>query len=69
MKKLGKAEVDNSNLKVWCEHCFIRIAPNEARDASDGKIYHQRCYEKYVASDSKMKVASPPPENVIGRKR
>ena len=69
MKKVNKAEVDNGNLKVWCESCSIRIAPNEGRVASDGKIYHQRCYERYCAADSKMRVASDRSETVLGRKR
>jgi hypothetical protein len=34
MKKKGGAEVENGNLRVWCEHCSIRIAPNEIRVAS-----------------------------------
>jgi hypothetical protein len=69
MKKVNRAEVDNGNLKVWCEHCSIRIAPNEGRVASDGKIYHQRCYERYCAADSKMRVASDRSGTVPGRKR
>ena len=68
MKKLDRPEVDNGN-KIWCEHCSIRIAPNESRVASDGKIYHQRCYEKYCAADSKMRVASAGSGTVLGRKR
>jgi hypothetical protein len=34
MKKKGGAEVENHSLKVWCEHCSIRITPNELRDAA-----------------------------------
>jgi len=37
MKKVDRAEVENSNLKVWCEHCSIRIAPNESRVASGAR--------------------------------
>jgi len=69
MMKVNSAEVNNGNLKVWCEHCSIRIAPNEDRVASDGKIYHQHCYERYYAADSKMRVASDRPGTVLGRKR
>jgi hypothetical protein len=69
MKKVNRAEVDNGNLKVWCEHCSIRIAPNEGRVASDGKIYHQHCYERYCAADLKMRVASDRSGTVLGRKR
>jgi hypothetical protein len=34
---------------VWCEHCCIRIAPNEERVALESKTYHQRCYAKSKA--------------------
>jgi hypothetical protein len=37
------------NLGVWCEHCSIRIAPNEERVAVKNKTYHQRCYAKSKA--------------------
>ena len=69
MKKAGRAEVVNTDLKVWCEHCSIRIAPNEGRVASDGKIYHQHCYEKWYGAASKMKVASDRSGTALGRVR
>ena len=69
MKKMDRAEVENGKLKVWCEHCSIRVAPNEGSVASGGKVYHQRCYEKYCAADSKMKVASFRSGTVLERKR
>lgn len=69
MKKLNMPEVDNGNLKVWCEHCSIRIAPNEGRVSSDGKTYHQRCYERYCAPDLKMKVAPDRSGTALGHKR
>lgn len=70
MKKVDRAELESNNLKVWCEHCSIRIAPNESRVASDGKIYHQQCHEKYHVADSKMRVASADRSGAAsGRKR
>ena len=69
MKKIDKTEVENSNLRVWCEHCSIRIAPKEGRVASDGKIYHQRCYERYSAANLAMAVASDRSGTTLGRKR
>jgi hypothetical protein len=57
MKKMVSAKVGTDELRVWCEQCSIRIAPNEARAAADGKIYHQHCYEKYSAPSSKTSVA------------
>jgi len=68
MKKIHRDEVD-SNFKVWCEYCSIRIAPNEGRIASDGKIYHQNCYERYSAADLKMRVASNRSGTALGGKR
>ena len=69
MKKMDSAAVENCDFKVWCEYCSIRIAPNEERIALDGKIYHQRCYSKYSAATSKVRVTSSRPRNVLGRER
>jgi hypothetical protein len=69
MKKVNRAEVGNGQLKVWCGHCSIRIAPNESSVASDGKIYHQHCYERYCAAEPKMGVAPPRWETVLGREK
>ena len=66
MKKKDGASVENHSLKVWCEHCSIRIAPNEMRVTSGGKIYHQRCYEKRSAAGSKVIGASSPASNILG---
>ena len=57
MKKIVKVvEVESCDFKVWCEHCSIRIAPNEERMTLDGKIFHQRCYSKHCALASKVRV-------------
>jgi hypothetical protein len=37
------------NFAVWCEHCSIRIAPNEERVTVKNKTYHERCYAKSKA--------------------
>jgi hypothetical protein len=56
MKRKESVKIDHEPMKardvdvgVWCEHCSIRIAPNEERVAVKGKTYHQRCYEKSKA--------------------
>ena len=49
MTKVEKARIKNTGLKVWCEHCSIRIAPNEEQIAVREKIYHVRCYLKLPA--------------------
>jgi hypothetical protein len=51
MKRKESVKSDNEAIKsrnfgVWCEHCSIRIAPNEERVALKNKTYHQRCYAK-----------------------
>jgi len=38
--------------KIWCEQCYIRIAPNEERIMNSGKIYHTQCYSKLVTTGS-----------------
>jgi hypothetical protein len=69
MKKMDSAEVGSGEFKVWCEQCSIRIAPNEARVAGDGKIYHQHCYEKYFAPTSKTSVPSDRSGTALESKR
>ena len=51
MKRKEAVKVDNEaakavNFAIWCEHCSIRIAPNEKRIALKNKTYHERCYAK-----------------------
>jgi hypothetical protein len=43
-----KAKVENASaeLKVWCESCCLRIAPNEERTVVGSKTYHKKCYSK-----------------------
>ena len=41
-----KTQSKSTELKVWCEHCSIRIAPNEEQTTVAGKAYHTRCYSK-----------------------
>lgn len=67
MKKKVAVEVGNGSLKVWCEHCSIRIAPSEMRVASDGKMYHERCYGKSSAG-SKAIAAASRSHNILGSK-
>ena len=46
MTKVEKAGITNTELKVWCAHCSIRIAPNEEHIVVREKTYHERCYPK-----------------------
>ena len=38
--------IKDAEFKVWCEHCSIRIAPNEEQIVFRAKTYHERCYLK-----------------------
>jgi len=49
MTKAEKAGIKITELKVWCEHCSIRIAPNEEQIVVREKTYHLRCYLKLPA--------------------
>jgi hypothetical protein len=49
MTKVEKAGIKNTELKVWCEYCSIRIAPNEEQITVREKTYHVRCYLKLPA--------------------
>jgi hypothetical protein len=49
-KESVKSEpIKAQNYGVWCEHCSIRIAPNEEQVVEKNKIYHQRCLVKSKA--------------------
>ena len=47
--KAAKAENANSDLRVWCDICSIRVAPSEDRVVVRGKTYHANCYSKLGA--------------------
>jgi hypothetical protein len=52
--KAPKAEnTPPAELKVWCESCCLRVAPNEERTAVHGKTYHSRCYSKLNSKQKK----------------
>ena len=42
-------------IKVWCEHCCIRIDLNEERIGVGGKTYHPHCYSKLFSAIPKPK--------------
>ena len=50
MMKVEKTPTNTTEFKVWCEHCSIRIAPNEEQTVVAGKTYHARCYLKLSAT-------------------
>src|SRR5262249_52829168 len=48
--KVPKAENTTAELKVWCESCCLRVAPNEERTVVRGKTYHSRCSPNSTAN-------------------
>lgn len=53
-----KIKVETSNgtgQPVWCDRCYIRIAPNEIRTIAAGKSYHSNCYSKVRTTAGKSK--------------
>jgi hypothetical protein len=38
--------IKDAEFKVWCEHCSIRIAPNEEQIVFRDRTYHRGCYVK-----------------------
>ena len=52
MKPPNQSSV-GTEVKVWCERCCIRIAPNEERVESKGKCYHLRCVPKPSRSSTR----------------
>jgi hypothetical protein len=67
--KMEKADVKVGELRVWCDCCSIRIAPNEEQIAVDGKTYHQRCYSKTFSAVSKPTTKSSRAVDIHGRER
>jgi len=54
--KVEKAGIPITDfIKVWCEHCGIRIDPHEERTGVGGKIYHPHCYSKLTSAIPKPK--------------
>jgi hypothetical protein len=47
--KQSKPEPQNTDLRVWCEYCSIRIAPHEEKTVVAQKAYHVRCYSKQLS--------------------
>jgi hypothetical protein len=47
-----KAKTRNSSgpLPIWCNSCFIRIAPYDLRTVHRGKDYHRACLDKMNGS-------------------
>jgi len=44
--KVAKIADAKADIKVWCESCCVRVAPNEERTVVRGKTYHVHCYAK-----------------------
>jgi len=53
-----KPETAKTDFRVWCEHCSIRVAPNEEQTVVDGKTYHPQCYPKAAAKPKLQTVTS-----------
>jgi len=51
--KAEKARIPITDfIKVWCEHCRIRIDSDEKRTGVAGKTYHPDCYIQTVTQNS-----------------
>ena len=49
--KAEKARIPITDfIKVWCEHCRIRIDANEERTGVGGKTYHSDCYAELFSA-------------------
>jgi len=53
--KAAKIESPSVDIRVWCESCCIRIAPNEQRTVNRGKTYHPHCFSKLSVISAKPK--------------
>ena len=34
------------DVRFWCQHCRVRISPNEDQVAAGDKVYHRQCFPK-----------------------
>ena len=54
--KAEKARIPITDfIKVWCEHCRIRIDAREERMELGSKTYHPDCYSKLFSAVPKPK--------------
>ena len=54
--KAEKARIPITDfIKVWCEHCRIRIDAHEERIEVGGKTYHADCYSNLSSATPKPK--------------
>lgn len=51
----GKKVNATADATVWCSACYIRIAPYDRRFATNGKLYHDRCYAKLLRLQKQTK--------------
>jgi hypothetical protein len=42
----AKTPIATGPIPVWCNSCFIRIAPYDLRTVHHGKDYHRVCFAK-----------------------
>jgi len=61
--KTGKVQNENPELRMWCEGCCIRIAPNEGRTVFQGKTYHLNCYSKLSTKSKAQTQAAAPSQH------
>ena len=55
----AKVKLLDTDVKVWCASCCIRIAPNEERTVFKGQMYHTPCYAKLLSAGFKRKNLEP----------
>jgi len=54
--KAEKARIPITDfMRVWCEHCRIRIDAHEERTEVDVKTYHPDCYAELFSAICKAK--------------
>ena len=55
---MERVESTKPDFKIWCEHCCIRVAPNEEQTVVAGKTYHSQCYPKVEAKSKSRRRTS-----------
>jgi hypothetical protein len=51
----AKSRTTASTLPIWCNSCYIRIAPYDLRTVHRGKDYHRVCLDKIHGSAKPVK--------------
>jgi hypothetical protein len=51
----AKTPMTTGPLPIWCNRCYVRIAPYDLRTVHHGKDYHRTCFAKIQGTSKARK--------------